>query len=164
MPPSAMRQAWPLSTRLLAPLHRPVGLGDKAGADDWRSIGRGHLAVEPSRAVGVDLRFEVDVGKRAERHPSPSLGVVIPGAGLEVAGNTPMVGVDPLDDARPAQRLQPPDMALDIGAVVATRNADAARIGQGAVSARAIVARLAREARDVSVRRARPRRRGDFDN
>ena len=76
-----------------------------------------------------------------------------------------MVGVDPLDDAGPAQRLQPPDMALDIGAVVAARNADAARFGHGAVNARAIVARLARDSRDITVRRTRTRRRGgDLDD
>jgi hypothetical protein len=63
-----------------------------------------------------------------------------------------MVGVDPLDDPRPAQRLQPPDMAFDIGTVVAARNTDAARFGHGAVDAWAIVAPIAREARNIAIR------------
>jgi hypothetical protein len=56
-------------------------------------------------------------------------------------------------------------MAFGIGAVVAARNADAGRFGHGAVNARAIVARLAREARNIAIRWAWPRRRrGDFDD
>ena len=56
------------------------------------------------------------------------------------AGIAPMVGVDPFDDPGPAQRLQPADMAFDIGPVVAAGNTNAAGLSHGAVDARAIVA------------------------
>ena len=90
--------------RLSALFHRPVDLGPKSGAHDWRAIGRCHLPVEPGGAVGVDLGFEVESGKHAQRHPSAPLGVIVGGALLEVSREAPMVGVDPLHDPRPAQR------------------------------------------------------------
>jgi hypothetical protein len=87
--------------RLLAPLQGPARLGTETRPNKRRAIRGRQLTVEPGHAVGVDLRFEVDVGKQAERHPPASLGVIISGAGLEVAGDAPMVGVDPLDDPGP---------------------------------------------------------------
>ena len=50
-------------------------------------------------------------------------GVIGGGAALEILGDTPLVGVDPLGDSGAAQRLQPPNMRIDIALVVAAGNA-----------------------------------------
>ena len=84
----------------------------------------------------ADLGFKVQAGKQAKGRAAAALGIILCGAGLEVFWDAPMVGVDPLDDAGAAQRLQPSHVALDIGVVVAAWHADAAGLGHGAVQAR----------------------------
>src|SRR3546814_9581270 len=45
------------------------------------------------------------------------------GAALEVLGDAPLIGVDPLDDPGAAQRLQPAHMGIDEALIIAARNA-----------------------------------------
>jgi len=71
-----------------------------------------------------------------------------------------MVGINPLDDTRASQRLQPADVALDVGLVIAAWDADAGRLSHGTMRARTIVAGVACELSDIAVCRTRMRIRG----
>ena len=150
--PSGARQAKPLSTS--AAFRRCRAASGSAPKPEWTSsvtMGRSQLAVEPCRAIGVDLGFKVQAGKQAKGRAAAALGVILCGAGLEVFRDAPMVGVDALDDSSAAQCLQPSHVALDIGVVVTTWHADAASFGHGAVGAGTIVARSGDDASDIAV-------------
>jgi hypothetical protein len=76
-----------------------------------------------------------------------------------------MIGVDPLDDASSPQRLQSADVTLDMGLVVATRNAEASGFGHNAMCARMIVAGVSRKLGDITIRGTRAFwRRRNLDN
>ena len=51
--------------RFPAPLHRRHDLRAEAGLNKRRAIGGDEFAVEPGRAIGVDLSFEVETGEDA---------------------------------------------------------------------------------------------------
>src|SRR5229473_222881 len=80
-------------------------------------------AIEPGRAVSFDLPFQVEGRKHANVELAISSGIIGRGPALKILRETPMVGVDPLDDPGPAQRLEPADMGVDEAVMVATGNA-----------------------------------------
>ena len=64
--------------------------------------------------VKAGRRQNVDADVRAV--PREVIGLAALG---EIGGDAPMIGVDPLDMAGPAQRLQPADMGADEGLGIA---------------------------------------------
>src|SRR5690606_8665520 len=67
--------------------------------------------------------FQPGGGEDADIGLPVAAGVIGGGAALEVVGDAPLVGVDPLGDAGAAERLQPAHMGIDITLIVAARNA-----------------------------------------
>ncbi len=94
---------------------------------DDRALPGRQLAVEPSRTVVADLLLEARGRENADTagRPVPREIVGLPAFG-QVGRNAPLVGVDALDMARPAQRLQAPDMGSDIGCGIAAQTLDGA--------------------------------------
>jgi hypothetical protein len=83
------------------------------------------LAVEPGRAVMADLLLKArrrENGDPAHRPVTREI-VRLPAFG-KIGRNAPLVSVDPLDMARPAQRLQAPDMGSDVGGRIAAQTLD----------------------------------------
>jgi len=144
---------------LRAPFHSLANFRAKSCLGEQRAICRHQLPVEPGGAVRADLRLKIKIGKKPDGHPPSTLGAAIDCAVLKIIGNTPMIGLDPLDNSRPAQGLQPADVALDIGLVVAAQNAEAGGLGHAAMCARIIVARPACEYSDIALCRTRARSR-----
>jgi hypothetical protein len=73
-----------------------------------------NLSVEPGRSVAVNLLVEAAGGKRPHFEPLAALAEIVGLATLDnVLGDLPLVRVDPLDVAGPAQGLQAADMLPD---------------------------------------------------
>ena len=67
--------------------------------------------------------MQINRGKHANAGLPVAAGIVISRVADQIIWDAPLVGVDALDDAGPAQRLQPPDMGIDIALIVAAGNA-----------------------------------------
>jgi hypothetical protein len=108
---------------LAATIHGLLHLLPEAGRDQIGGTAPDQPAIEPGRAVSFDLRFEVEGRKDANVDLAISPGIIGGSAVLKIFIETPMVGIDPLDDPGPAQRLEPADMGVDEAVMVATGNA-----------------------------------------
>jgi hypothetical protein len=86
------------------------------------------LAVEPGRGVGVDLAIERDGGVHGDDDLAPRALVVGGGALQEVARDFPVVAIEPVDDAGAPQRLQAPNVGLNVPLDIAAGDA---RVGAG---------------------------------
>ena len=112
-----------LDQTLAAAIHRLLHLLPEAGRDQIGGTAPDQPVIEPGRAVSFDLRFQVEGRKDANVEPPISPGIIGGSAVLKIFMETPMVGIDPLDNPGPAQRLEPADMGVDEVLIVAAGNA-----------------------------------------
>jgi hypothetical protein len=109
-----------LHESLRAPIEGVVHLLAEAGPGKRKMVACDKLPVEPGRAIAAHLAVEVQRGQRAVAEILRTAGSVIGNAPLgDVVGDSPMVGVDALDMAGPAQGFQPADVGTDEGVRVA---------------------------------------------
>src|SRR3546814_2445346 len=109
--------------RLAALVHGVAHLLTETGRSNIRCVGRNQSPVEPGRAIGPDLTFQIE-GRDDPKAGLPVAACIIGGgAALEILGDAPLIGVDPLDDPGAAQRLQPAHMGIDEALIIAARNA-----------------------------------------
>ena len=156
IPPSGKRSGMAhVDQRLLAALHRVRHVAAEPGAGERCAAARDQLAVEPGRAVAADLGLEIKrrEGADGKSVAAPAEVVAHPTLG-DVGGDAPLVGVEPLDMAGPAQRLQAADMGADESLGVAADALDLfARPLQ--MRARTVDACLAGHVGDVQISRPR---------
>src|SRR5712671_5141014 len=98
---------------LAATIHGPLHVLPEAGRDQVGGTAPDQPAIEPGRSVSFDLPFQVEGRKHANVELPISSGIISGGPALKIFGEPPMVGVDPLDDPSPSQRLEPADMGVD---------------------------------------------------
>src|SRR6266851_5017341 len=108
---------------LATAIHGPLHLLPEAGRDQIGATAPDQPAIEPGRSVSLDLAFEIEGRKHASVDLAISPGIIGGSAVLKIFMETPMVGIDPLDDPGPAQRLEPADMGVDEAIIVAAGNA-----------------------------------------
>src|SRR5216683_7178460 len=108
---------------LAATIHGLLHVLPEAGRDQVGGTASDQPAIEPGRSVSLDLAFEIEGRKDASVELPISPGIMDGGPALKILRETPMVGVDPLDDPGPAQRLEPADMGVDEAVMVAAGNA-----------------------------------------
>jgi hypothetical protein len=108
---------------LAATIHGLLHLLPEAGRDQIGGTAPDQPAIEPGRAVSFDLPFQVEGRKDASVDLAISPGIIGGGPALKIFGEPPMVGVDPLDDPSPTQRLEPANMGVDEAVMVAAGNA-----------------------------------------
>src|SRR5882672_6524939 len=108
---------------LAAAIHGLLHLLPEAGRDQIGGTAPDQPAIEPGRAVSFDLPFQVEGRKDANVELPISPGIIGRGPALKILRETPMVGVDPLDDPSPTQRLEPADMGVDEAVMVTAGNA-----------------------------------------
>src|SRR5229473_168230 len=108
---------------LAAAIHGLLHLLPEAGRDQIGGTAPDQPAIEPGRAVSFDLPFQVEGRKDANVDLAISPGIIGGSAVLKIFMETPMVGIDPLDDPDPAQHLEPADMGVDEAIIVAAGNA-----------------------------------------
>src|SRR5579872_6083511 len=102
-----------LHKSLRPPIHRFADLPAKAVVSVVRTVVNNHLSIEPSRTIAGNLPVEADGRERPYSQPVTALAEVVGLPTLDdVLRDLPMIGIDPLDKTRPAQRLQ----AADVGA------------------------------------------------
>jgi hypothetical protein len=93
-----------------------VDLSAKTAVPDFRAVLGNNLSVEPSRTIAGNLPVEADGRERPYSQPVTALAEVVSLPALDdVLRDLPMIGIDPLDKAGPAQRLQSADMGADEG-------------------------------------------------
>ena len=97
-----------------------MNLGAEADVGERASFAADQLPVKPGRAVARNLPVEVVSREHAHIRFAAVSGIVSLGAGLEIVRDPPTVGIDPLDNAGAAERLQATDMAFDVGVIVPT--------------------------------------------
>src|SRR5216684_4950425 len=123
-PAVAMADSVALPDQILAAaIHGLLHLLPEAGRDQIGGTAPDQPAIEPGRAVSFDLPFQVEGRKDANVELPISPGIIGRGPALKIFGKPPMVGVDPLDDPSPAQRLEPANMGVDEAVMVAAGNA-----------------------------------------
>jgi hypothetical protein len=71
----------------------------EAGRDQVCGTAPDQPAIEPGRSVSFDLPFQVQGRKHANVELTISSGIISGGPALKIFGETPVIGVDPLDDA-----------------------------------------------------------------
>src|SRR5713101_4440315 len=108
---------------LATAIHSLLHLLPEAGRDQIGGTAPDQPAIEPGHAVSFDLAFQVEGRNDANVDLAISPGIIGRGPALKILRETPMVGVDPLDDPGPAQRLEPADMGVDEAVMVAAGNA-----------------------------------------
>src|SRR6266700_1657458 len=108
---------------LAATIHGLLHVPSEARRDQIGGTAPDQPAIEPGRSVSLDLAFEIEGRKHATVDPAISPGIIGRGLALKILRETPMVGVDPLDDPSPTQRLEPADMGVDEAVMVAAGNA-----------------------------------------
>ena len=108
---------------LAALLHRLAHLLAEAGRRRAGRLAMDQPPVQPGRAVRSELPVQIDGRDDANAGLPVAAGIVISRVAAQIIWDAPLVGVDALDDAGPAQRLQPPDMGIDIALIVAAGNA-----------------------------------------
>src|SRR5713226_2353710 len=108
---------------LAAAIHSLLHLLPEAGSDQIGGTAPDQPAIEPGRSLSLDLAFEIEGRKHANVELPISPGIISGGPALKIFGETPVIGVDPLDDPSPTQRLEPADMGVDEAVMVAAGNA-----------------------------------------
>src|SRR5712664_3778709 len=108
---------------LAATIHGLLHVLPEAGRDQVGGTAPDQPAIEPGRSLSLDLAFEIEGRKHATVDPAISPGIIGRGLALKILRETPVVGVDPLDDPSPTQRLEPADMGVDEAVMVAAGNA-----------------------------------------
>src|SRR6266851_894773 len=96
-----------LDQMLAAAIHGLLHLLPEAGRDQIGATTPDQPAIEPGRSVSFDLPFQVEGRKDANVDLAISPGIIGRSPALKILRETPMVGVDPLDDPSPTQRLEP---------------------------------------------------------
>src|SRR5216684_2291779 len=112
-----------LDQMLAAAIHGLLHLLPEAGRDQIGGTAPDQPAIEPGRAASFDLPFQVEGRKHANVDLAMSPGIIGRGPALKILRETPTVGVDPLDDPSPTQRLEPADMGVDEAVMVTAGNA-----------------------------------------
>src|SRR5882672_10816753 len=112
-----------LDQMLAATIHGLLHLLPEAGRDQIGATAPDQPAIEPGRAASFDLPFQVEGRKDANVDLAISPGIIGRGPALKILRETPMVGVDPLDDPSPTQRFKPADMGVDEAVMVTAGNA-----------------------------------------
>ena len=81
------------------------------------------LAVEPGGGIRADLAVEIH--RRVNLDEELAALALVVGRRLlqEVLGDLPMIGIQPLNDARPAQSFEAPHVRLHVSRHVAAGNA-----------------------------------------
>src|SRR5437868_9372442 len=88
-----------------------VDVSAKPAVGDCHTLAGDRFPVEPGRAMTADLLLEIEGGQRPNSEPITALAEVIHlSAFNDVLGDLPMIGIDSLDVAGPAQCLQAADM------------------------------------------------------
>src|SRR5713101_2626948 len=95
----------------------------ESGRDQIGGTAPDQPAIEPGRSLSLNLAFEIEGRKDATVDPAISPGIISGGPALKILWETPMVGVDPLDDPSPTQRFEPANMGVDEAVMVAAGNA-----------------------------------------
>src|SRR6266481_4584503 len=95
---------------LAAAIHGPLHVLPEAGRDQIGATAPDQPAIEPGRSLSLDLAFEIEGRKDATVDPAIAPGIISGGPALKILWETPMVGVDPLDDPSPTQRFEPANM------------------------------------------------------
>src|SRR6266852_9156176 len=89
----------PLDQMLAAAIHGPPHVLPEAGRDQVSGTAPNQPAIEPGRSVSFDLPFQVEGRKDANVELPISSGIISGRPALKIFGETPVIGVDPLDDA-----------------------------------------------------------------
>src|SRR5713226_475818 len=108
---------------LAAAIHGLLHVLPESGRDQIGGTAPDQPAIEPGRSVSFDLPFQIEGRKDASVDLGISPGIISGGSALKIFGETPVIGVDPLDDPSPAQRLEPANMGVDEAVMVAAGNA-----------------------------------------
>src|SRR6516162_5832813 len=123
-PAVAMTDSVALSDQMLAAsIHGLLHVPPEAGRDQIGGTAPYQPAIEPGRALSLDLTFKIEGRKHANVELPISHRIISRGPALKILRKTPMVGVDPLDDPSSAQRLEPANVSLDKAVMVAAGNA-----------------------------------------
>src|SRR6266481_1402097 len=112
-----------LDQMLAAAIHGLLHVPPETGRHQIARAAPDQPAIEPGRSVSFDLPFQVEGRKHANVELPISSGIMGGGPALKILWETPMVGIDPLDDPSPTQRLEPTDMGVDEAVMVAAGNA-----------------------------------------
>jgi hypothetical protein len=112
-----------LDQTLAAAIHRLLHLLPEAGRDQIGGTAPDQSSIEPGRAVSFDLPFQVEGRKHANVDLAISPGIIGRSAVLKIFMETLMVGIGPLDNPSPTQRLEPANMGVDEAVMVAAGNA-----------------------------------------
>src|SRR6267378_33431 len=88
-----------LDQMLAAAIHGPLHLPPETGRHQIARAAPDQPAIEPGRSVSFDLPFQVEGRKHANVELAISSGIISGGPALKIFGETPVTGVDPLDDA-----------------------------------------------------------------
>src|SRR6266849_6216456 len=109
---------------LAATIHGLLHVLPEPGRGQVGATGPDQPAIKPGRSLSLDLAFEIEGRKHANVELAISPGIIGRGPALKIFGEPPTVGVDPLDDPSPTQRLEPADMGVDEAVMVAAGSAD----------------------------------------
>src|SRR5712691_10995425 len=90
-----------LDQMLAAAIHGPLHVLPEAGRDQDGGTAPDQPAIEPGRSVSFELPFQVEGRKHANVELPISPGIISGGPALKIFGETPVIGVDPLDDPSP---------------------------------------------------------------
>src|SRR5882724_11358879 len=148
---------------LAATIHSLLHVLPEAGRDQVGGTAPDQPAIEPGRSLSLDLAFEIEGRKDASVDLAISPGIIGRGPAHKIFGEPPMVGVDPLDDPSPTQRLEPADMGVDEAVMVAAGNA-ALEPGLLQMAARPIDALLRHASNGAIGRTAARFRQSDLDD
>ena len=108
---------------LATAIHGLLHVLPKSGRDQVSGTAPEQPAIEPGRALSLDLTFKIEGRKYANVELPISPGTISRGPALKILRETPMVGINSLDDPSSAQRLEPANVRLDEAVMVAAGNA-----------------------------------------
>src|SRR6266852_735635 len=84
---------------LAATIHGLLHVLPETGRGQVGATGPDQPAIKPGRSLSFDLPFQVEGRKHANVELAISPGIIGGGPALKIFGETPVIGVDPLDDA-----------------------------------------------------------------
>src|SRR5712691_10680547 len=148
---------------LTATIHGLLHVLPEASRDQIGGTASDEPPIEPGRALSLDLAFKIEDRKDASVDLAISPGIIGRGPALKIFGEPPVIGVDPLDDPSPTQRLEPADMGVDEAVMVAAGNA-AVESGLLQMAARLIDAVLRHTGNGAVGRTAADLSRSDLDD